>query len=324
MAPVRLPYCPTSSQFSTQQLLQFPQTNPLSSLPKAPQFTTNPFPHLSILSLSTSSFPLSHILPLKTHKPSNPFIFSASSSSTQSQATIETPELTESTQPHLSEGEDEEAEVDEATQTKVLAQNMPWTSTVDDVRSLFEKYGTVVDIELSIYNKKRATNRGLAFVTMGSHEEALSALNNLQSYEFEGRILKLDWAKPKEKTNPVAQKPKPAPIHNLFVANLPYQARAKDLKEFFNSENGNAVSADVIFHEKPRRSAGYGFVSFYTKQEAEAALSAFQGKLFMGRRIRVANSKRFLRQGTKATILLESASTTLNPNTERSEEADAA
>lgn len=47
-------------------------------------------------------------------------------------------------------------------------------------------------------------------------------------------------------------------------------------------------------------------------------------QLFMGRRIRVANSKRFLRQGTKATILLESASTTLNPNTERSEEADAA
>ncbi|KAF7141090.1 hypothetical protein RHSIM_Rhsim06G0077300 [Rhododendron simsii] len=179
---------------------------------------------------------------------------------------------------------------------------MPWTSTVDDVRSLFEKYGTVVDIE-----------------------------------EFEGRILKLDWAKSKEKTNPVAQKPKPAPIHNLFVANLPYQARAKDLKDFFNSENGNAVSADVIFHDNPRRSAGYGFVSFYTKQEAEAALSAFQGKviwgfgpfvivsqLFMGRRIRVANSKRFLRQGTKATILLESASTTLNPNTERSEEADAA
>lgn len=33
-----------------------------------------------------------------------------------------------------------------------------------------------------MYNKKRDTNRGLAFVTMGSHEEALSALNNLQSY----------------------------------------------------------------------------------------------------------------------------------------------
>lgn len=158
MALIRLPYSPTSSQFSTQQLLQLPQTNPLSSLPKAPQFTTNPFPHLSILSLSTSSFPLSHVLPLKTHKPSNPFIFSASSSSTQSQATIETPELTESTQSQLAEGEDEEAEVDEATHTRVLAQNMPWTSTVDDVRSLFEKYGTVVDIEVCFFSSSFLVN----------------------------------------------------------------------------------------------------------------------------------------------------------------------
>lgn len=207
----------------------------------------------------------------------------------------------------------------------MLAQNLPWTSTSDDIRPLFERYGTVVDIEFSMYNKKSNRNRGLAFVTMGSHEEALAALNNLESSEFEGRTLKLIWAKPKkEKPKPVAEKPKPAPVHNLFVSNLSYQARAKDLKEFFNSENGNAVSAEVIFLDKPRRPAGYGFVSFYTKQEAEAALSAFQGKDFMGRSIRVALSKRFLRQGTKADILLESAPTTLSPDTEQSEEADTA
>ena len=99
--------------------------------------------------------------------------------------------------------------------------------------------------------------------------------------EFEGRTLKLTWARPiKKKPNPVAQ-PKPAPIHNLFVANLPYQARAKDLKELFNSENANVVTAEIIFHENPRRSSGYGFVSFNTKQEAEAALSAFQGKVIL-------------------------------------------
>ena len=67
----------------------------------------------------------------------------------------------------------------------------------------------------------------------------------------------------------------------MFVANLPYQARAKDLKELFNSENANVVSAEIIFHENPRRSAGYGFVSFNTKQEAEAALSALQGKVIL-------------------------------------------
>ncbi|GFY85875.1 RNA-binding (RRM/RBD/RNP motifs) family protein [Actinidia rufa] len=193
-----------------------------------------------------------------------------------------------------------------ASRTRVFAQNVPWTSTVDDIRLLFEKFGTVVDVELSMHNKTR--NRGLAFVSMGSHEEALAALNNLESSEFEGRTLKLTWARPiKKKPNPVAQ-PKPGPIHNLFVANLPYQARAKDLKELFNSENANVVSAEIIFHENPRRSAGYGFVSFNTKQEAEAALSALQGKTLMGRQIQVARSKKFLRQETKANIELENVS----------------
>lgn len=91
-------------------------------------------------------------------------------------------------------------------------------------------------------------------------------------------MLKINWAKskPKKKTPPT---PKPSPIHNLFVSNFPFQARAKDLKEFFNANNGNVVSAEIIFQDNPRRSAGYGFVSFNTKQEAEAALSAFEGKV---------------------------------------------
>ncbi len=35
-------------------------------------------------------------------------------------------------------------------------------------------------VKLSMHNKTR--NRGLAFVTMGSPEDALTALNNLESY----------------------------------------------------------------------------------------------------------------------------------------------
>lgn len=100
-----------------------------------------------------------------------------------------------------------------------------------------------------------------------------------QWQEFDGRILKLNWAKPKKEKPSSPPQPKPLPIHNLFVANLPFQARAKDLKEFFNANNANVVSAEIIFHENPRRSAGYGFVSFNTKVEAEAAVATFPGKV---------------------------------------------
>ncbi|KAK1368060.1 hypothetical protein POM88_034152 [Heracleum sosnowskyi] len=85
--------------------------------------------------------------------------------------------------------------------------------------------------------------------------------------------------------------------HVLVVfRGLKIHAMGKDLMEFFNSENANVVSAEVIFRENRRGYAGYGFISFNTKEEADAVLSGFQGKMFMGRPIKIALSKK-LRKG---------------------------
>lgn len=69
--------------------------------------------------------------------------------------------------------------------------------------------------------------------------------------------------------------------YNIFVANLSYEARSKNLREFFDTGSGSVVSAEVIFYDNPRKSAGYGFVSFKSKKEAEAALTEFDGKVTM-------------------------------------------
>ncbi|TQD94100.1 hypothetical protein C1H46_020295 [Malus baccata] len=69
---------------------------------------------------------------------------------------------------------------------------------------------------------------------------------------------------------------------------------SKDLKGLFNSEDYSLVTAEIVFQNNPRRSAGYGFVGFKSKTQAEAALSAPHGKLLMGRRICVARSKQFV------------------------------
>ncbi|KAJ4876108.1 RNA-binding (RRM/RBD/RNP motifs) family protein [Raphanus sativus] len=187
---------------------------------------------------------------------------------------------------------------EEISKTRLIAQNVPWTSTPEDIRSLFEKYGNVVDVEMSMHKKER--NRGLVFIEMASPEEAASALQALESYEYEGRRLKVAYAKAKKKkTYAPREKPTPVPTFNLFVANLAFEARAKHLKEFFDADTGNVVSTEVIFHENPRRSSGYGFVSFKTKKMADAALLEFQGKDFMGRPIRLARSKQFVKLQAK-------------------------
>ncbi|KAF8411409.1 hypothetical protein HHK36_003958 [Tetracentron sinense] len=235
----------------------------------------------SLSSLVCSTSPISHvsdIRPSRTRR-TNLLFFNFSSAtqhhctSSSSSITIESPGL--------------ESE-SESSRTRLIAQNIPWTCTPEDIRTLFEKYGTVSDVELSMHNKIK--NRGLAFIDMGSEEEALSALTNLESYELEGRAIKVNYAKTLKK-RPSAR-PEPVTKHNVFVGNLSWRARSKDLREFFSSGSGKVRSAEVIFQSNPRRSTGYGFVSFSSKEDADAAVSAFNGKKFMGRPIRLGLSKK--------------------------------
>lgn len=167
--------------------------------------------------------------------------------------------------------------------TRLIAMNIPWDFKPDDIRVLFEKQGTVVDVELSMHSSKK--NRGLAFVTMGSEEEALSALKNLNLSTLNDRTIKVDFAKPKKKQPIVPSAPVEKNV--VFVGNLTWRVRSRHLRELFASTPG-VQSVEVIFHTTtPRRSAGYAFVSFSSKEEAEAAISTFNGKELMGRSINV-------------------------------------
>ncbi|XP_030528653.1 28 kDa ribonucleoprotein, chloroplastic [Rhodamnia argentea] len=305
-------------------LLRHPQCFPLTSPFSADVFSSasaHPPHSQAFLSLplpkSPLSSPLCHALKSKSRRPSLLFHFSCACSATS------TPFV--ETQSTANDGDvapvEKEEEEEEFSRTRLIAQNIPWTCTAEDVRSLFEKHGTVVEVELSMHNKTMNRNRGLAFVEMGSAEEALTALNSLESSEFEGRVLKVNYAKLRKKKSPPPAQPRPIATFNLFVANLSYEARAKDLREFFDSGSGRVASAEVIFHDNPRKSSGYGFVSFISKKDAEAALTTFQGKDFMGRPLRVARSKQFLKLQTKESLRSNDASDELIPDAEQVHEA---
>ncbi|XP_015885258.3 28 kDa ribonucleoprotein, chloroplastic [Ziziphus jujuba] len=314
MASLRLLCSPAATCFGSEQQLSL--VPPSSSLLGPHSISKSSQSHPSFSCSLSSIFALSQTrtlsLPSRTKRRSN-FVFQLSS--TAQEQVLESPPVT----PANDDGEEAEPETEGFSKTRLIAQNVPWTSTHEDIRSLFEKYGTVLDVELSMYNKTK--NRGLAFVSMGSPEEALAALKNLESYKLEGRTIKVDYARAKKKVATPVQ-PKPSVTFNLFVANLSYEARAKDLREFFNSEGSSVVSAEVIFHENPRRSLGYGFVAFKSKKEAEEALSNFQGKMFMGRPIRVARSKQFVKQLTEETKQSEDTANELNSGVEQAETAN--
>lgn len=98
--------------------------------------------------------------------------------------------------------------------------------------------------------------------------------------EVSGRIIRVEFSKAFKKPSP------PLPLgtvngetrHKLYVSNLAWKVRATHLREFF-SANFKPVSSRVVFDSPTGRSSGYGFVSFATREEAEAAISQLDGQV---------------------------------------------
>ena len=71
--------------------------------------------------------------------------------------------------------------------------NLSYTTTQDGLKELFEQHGTVESSRV-ITDKMTGRSRGFGFVMMPNDEEASRALQALNNFEFEGRMLKVSEA----------------------------------------------------------------------------------------------------------------------------------
>jgi RNA recognition motif-containing protein len=76
----------------------------------------------------------------------------------------------------------------------------------------------------------------------------------------------------------------------LYVGGLPYATTDEELKDYFAAA-GNVVSASIIIDKMSGRSKGFGFVEMSTDEEAQDAISRFDGKDFGGRHLIVNEAK---------------------------------
>lgn len=72
---------------------------------------------------------------------------------------------------------------------KLYVGNLTYSVTEDQLRELFSRYGEVVSVNI-------LEGKGFGFVEMGSEEEAMEAKKALNGQEFEGRVMRIDNARP--------------------------------------------------------------------------------------------------------------------------------
>ena len=72
----------------------------------------------------------------------------------------------------------------------------------------------------------------------------------------------------------------------LFVGNLSFNATQEQLRDLF-AAHGTVVEVDVIKDKFSGRPRGFGFVTMETKEAADAAVQALNGKDIDGRALTV-------------------------------------
>ncbi|MGM0567882.1 MAG: RNA recognition motif domain-containing protein [Elusimicrobiota bacterium] len=76
----------------------------------------------------------------------------------------------------------------------------------------------------------------------------------------------------------------------LYVGNLNYDAKEKQLKEIF-ADMGEINEIIIIKDKFTGRSKGFGFIEFKDSESAQKAIDELDGQEFLGRELRVSPAK---------------------------------
>ncbi len=80
---------------------------------------------------------------------------------------------------------------------KMYVGNLPFSSSEQDLQSLFGEYGTVTDVHVPT-DRDSGRPRGFAFVTMDSKEAMNAAIEALDGKDYQGRALRINEARARE------------------------------------------------------------------------------------------------------------------------------
>jgi len=78
--------------------------------------------------------------------------------------------------------------------SKIYVGNIQWKTTEEDLKELFNPYGTVTSAQV-IKDRDTGRSRGFGFVKMETEDQTKEAINGLNGKELNGRTLVINEAR---------------------------------------------------------------------------------------------------------------------------------
>ncbi|KAM0926708.1 hypothetical protein ACQ4PT_003687 [Festuca glaucescens] len=172
---------------------------------------------------------------------------------------------------------------------KVVASGMPYTTTEEEIRGLFDKFGPIRSLQLSRFPDS-GNFRGLAFVTFESDEVALKSLE-LDGHKIGNRFMRVERcritasSKRQKKSEHQSDPEKPEGCLSAYVGNLSWNITEKDLRDYFKSSR--IASIRFALDKRTGDSRGFCHVDFEDDESLEKAVGMNQSEL-RGRPVKIA------------------------------------
>jgi len=165
--------------------------------------------------------------------------------------------------------------------------NLPFDASEDDLKELFEQYGTV---QLMTIPKDNATGRprGFSFIDMATVEECQAGIDALDGTTFGGRTLRVNMSVPKDQLpkQPAAAAPRksqevPDGLKKIYMGNIPFEATVEEITELYE-EFGPVKEVFIPTNQDTGVGRGFAFVTM-DEENADKAMEATNGMDFGGR-----------------------------------------
>ncbi|CDY23192.1 BnaA04g05670D [Brassica napus] len=148
---------------------------------------------------------------------------------------------------------------------RVYIGNIPRTVTNEQLTQIVEEHGAVEQVQV-MYDKYSGRSRRFGFATMKTVENANAVIDKLNGTTIEGREVKS--------------------LQSVCRESLA-KSVTKEMLESLFSEKEKVLSAKVSRVPGTSKSTGFGFVTFSSDEDVEAAIVALNNSLLEGQKIRV-------------------------------------
>jgi len=181
--------------------------------------------------------------------------------------------------------------------TNVYVKNLPDEADEATLTALFADHGAITSLQLAINTDGK--NKGFGFINFTTPEEATSAVDALNGYDWNTKKLFVARAQKRDEREKElrerfeqlkVERQKKYEGVNLYVKNLGDEITEARLQEEFKA-HGN-VSSCKIMNDAAGKSRGFGFVCYATPDEATKAVAEMNNRMLDGKPLYVSVAQR--------------------------------